>query len=93
MFVDMDVYRNRTHVCVMDNKGNELRNRNVANDRALLAGELSGEDVWKSIYEARAGSQPRGPAPWDCRKRRFVCEGPLGYRRSLPGAAPGQRGR
>jgi hypothetical protein len=42
MFVGMDVHRNRTQVCVMDNKGNEIRNRNVANDRRLLATELSG---------------------------------------------------
>jgi hypothetical protein len=42
MFVGMDVHRNRTQVCVMDNKGNEVRNRNVVNDRRLLATELSG---------------------------------------------------
>jgi transposase len=42
MFVGMDVHRNRTQVCVMDNKGNEVRNRNLVNDRRLLATELSG---------------------------------------------------
>lgn len=42
MFVGMDVHRNRTQVCVVDNKGKELRNRNVVNDRKVLARELSG---------------------------------------------------
>ena len=36
MFVGMDVHRNRTQVCVLDRKGNEVRNRNVANDRQSL---------------------------------------------------------
>ena len=40
MFVAMDVHRNRTQVCVMDKKGNEVRNRNVVNDRRLLATDL-----------------------------------------------------
>lgn len=42
MFVGMDVHRNRTQVCVVDNKGKELRNRNVVNDRKVPARELSG---------------------------------------------------
>jgi transposase len=42
MFVGMDVHRNRTQVCIIDNKGTERSNRNVANDRRLLAKELSG---------------------------------------------------
>jgi transposase len=42
MFVGMDVHRNRTQVCVLDRKGNEVRNRNVANDRQALRKELAG---------------------------------------------------
>ncbi len=42
MFVGLDVHRNRTQVCVLDSNGNELRNRNVVNDRRVLAKELSG---------------------------------------------------
>jgi transposase len=42
MFVGMDVHRNRTQVCVVDGKGKEVRNRNVVNDRKVLAKELSG---------------------------------------------------
>jgi len=42
MFVGMDVHRNRTQVCVLDRKGNELRNRNVTNDRESLRKELAG---------------------------------------------------
>jgi len=42
MFVGMDVHRNRTQVCVMDRKGNEVRNRNVVNDRIALKKELAG---------------------------------------------------
>jgi transposase len=57
MFVGMDVHRNRTQVCVMDNKGNELRNRNVVNDRAALAGELSGlRKGTKVVFEAAYGT-------------------------------------
>lgn len=40
MFVGMDVHRNRTQVCVVDRNGNEVRNRNVINDRGVLATEL-----------------------------------------------------
>lgn len=57
MFVGMDVHRNRTQVCVMDNKGNELRNRNVVNDRAVLAKELSGlRKGTKVVFEAAYGT-------------------------------------
>ena len=42
MFVGMDVHRNRTQVCVLDRKGNEVRNRNVTNDRQALRKELAG---------------------------------------------------
>ena len=42
MFVGMDVHRNRIQVCVLDRKGNEVRNRNVANDRHALRRELAG---------------------------------------------------
>jgi len=42
MFVGMDVHRNRTQVCVLDRKGNEVRNRNVVNDRQSLRKELAG---------------------------------------------------
>jgi transposase len=42
MFVGMDVHRNRTQVCVVDRKGNEVRNCNVLNDRRLLQAELRG---------------------------------------------------
>jgi len=57
MFVGIDVHRNRTQVCVMDNKGNELRNRNVVNDRTVLAGELSGlRKGTKVVLEAAYGT-------------------------------------
>jgi hypothetical protein len=42
MFVGMDVHRNRTQICVLDHKGNEVRNRNVANNRIALKKELAG---------------------------------------------------
>jgi transposase len=42
MFVGMDVHRNRTQVCVMDKKGNEVSNRNLVNDKKVLTRELSG---------------------------------------------------
>ncbi len=42
MFVGMDVHRNRTQVCVVDRKGNEVSNHNVVNDRELLRKELAG---------------------------------------------------
>jgi transposase len=41
MFVGMDVHRNRTQVCVLDSSGVELENRNVPNDRRVLAEVLS----------------------------------------------------
>jgi transposase len=41
MFVGMDVHRNRTQVCVLDATGAELENRNVPNDRRVLAEVLS----------------------------------------------------
>jgi hypothetical protein len=42
MFVGTDVHRNRTQVCVMDKKGNEVSHRNLVNDKKVLARELSG---------------------------------------------------
>lgn len=60
MFVGMDVHRNRTQVCVMDNKGNEVRNRNVVNDRRLLATELSG---LKKGHRSRS-RRPTAPGGW-----------------------------
>jgi len=42
MFVGMDVHRNRTQVCVLDRTGDEVRNRNVANDHQALRKELAG---------------------------------------------------
>ena len=36
------MHRNRTQVCVLDRKGNEVRNRNVTNDRQSLRKELTG---------------------------------------------------
>lgn len=57
MFVGMDVHRNRTQVCVMDKKGKEISNRNVANDRRLLAGELSGLSKGTAVaFEAAYGT-------------------------------------
>jgi transposase len=56
MFVGMDVHRNRTQVCVVDGKGREVRNRNVVNDRRVLARELSGlRKGTKVAFEAAYG--------------------------------------
>jgi transposase len=56
MIVGMDVHRNRTQVCVMDRNGKEIRNRNVVNDRRVLAKELSGvRKGTKVAFEAAYG--------------------------------------
>jgi len=56
MIVGMDVHRNRTQVCVIDGKGMEVRNRNVCNDRRVLAKELSGlRRGTKVAFEAAYG--------------------------------------
>ena len=70
MFVGMDVHRNRIQVCVLDRKGNEVRNRNVANDRHSLRRELAGlRRVRRSSarrpmarVDRRAARRPGAPA-------------------------------
>jgi len=57
MFVGMDAHRNRTQVCVMDDKGDEVRNRAVVNDPRLLAMELSGLEKGTPVaFEAAYGT-------------------------------------
>ena len=43
MIVGIDVHRNPSRVCVTDRNGREVRDRNVVEDRRVLAEELSGE--------------------------------------------------
>jgi hypothetical protein len=57
MFVGMDVHRNRTQMCVMDKKGNEVRNHNLVNDRRALHGELGGlKEGTPVAFEAAYGT-------------------------------------
>ena len=75
MFVGMDVHRNRTQVCVLDKKGNEVRNRNVVNDRQSLRKELAG--LRKALRSpskpptARGGSLPPIPETPHSRSLKF----------------------
>ena len=57
MFVGMDVHRNRTQVCLLEDDGAEVYNRNVPNDQAGLV-ELFGklEAGTPVVFEAAYGA-------------------------------------
>ena len=57
MFVGMDVHRNRTQVCVLDEKRGEVYNRNLAN-RPELLGQVLGELAADTpvVFEAAYGA-------------------------------------